>query len=74
MDSKTGKFVSRNLSDMERFMQYIVKTDTCWLWKGAHDAEGYAQFSEKINGRYIRVRASRTAFRLFKGEDLHPEI
>lgn len=31
--------------DERRFWSYVVKTDTCWLWTGAKDEEGYGVFN-----------------------------
>lgn len=28
-----------------RFMSYVEKTDTCWLWKGGRNKGGYAAFN-----------------------------
>lgn len=30
----------------ERFWSYVDKTDTCWLWRGSKNANGYGQLSE----------------------------
>ncbi len=32
-----------------RFERYVKRTDTCWLWTGAHNNAGYGQF-------YVRAR------------------
>ena len=34
-----------------RFLSYVQKTKTCWIWKGAKDRDGYGQF-------YFRRRKS----------------
>lgn len=28
----------------ERFWSYVQKTESCWLWTGARDADGYGRF------------------------------
>jgi len=34
---------------LERFMKYVDKTDTCWLWTGArNDGYGYFAIDDKI--------------------------
>jgi len=38
----------KGLSQVERFWAQVVKTDTCWLWSGATDSDGYGIFSSKL--------------------------
>lgn len=56
------------LTDEDRFMQYVEKTDTCWKWTGAirsHSKRGgYGTFTMK-DKQWISSRASYT---LFKGQ------
>jgi len=33
--------------DWERFMSYVLKTDTCWVWLGNLSHNGYGQFDVK---------------------------
>lgn len=41
----------------------------CWLWTGDYTSfHGYGLVSRKVDGRRVREAASRTAWRLFKGE------
>lgn len=35
----------------ERFWSKVEKTDGCWLWRAAHNSEGYGRF--KLNGQLI---------------------
>lgn len=48
---------------IERFMSYVIKTETCWLWSGSKNATGYGSFS--MGGK--STRAHRTSHSLFKG-------
>jgi len=43
-----------------RFWSYVIKTDSCWEWRGATDPQGYGYFGAG-NRRY---RAHRLAFEL----------
>ena len=35
---------------IDRFLNRVEKTDTCWLWKGGKYSNGYGQLLEKIWG------------------------
>jgi glycyl-tRNA synthetase alpha subunit len=48
----------------DRFLQYINKTDGCWLWTGYTMKAGYGQFSIKN----VMKRAHRVAYALWVGE------
>jgi hypothetical protein len=56
------------LTDQQRFMLHVEKTETCWNWTGAlrghHKKGGYGTFSLD-NKQWISSRASYT---LFKGK------
>jgi len=47
-----------------RFLNYIKKTDNCWLWKGTKLNNGYGAISFKSKFQL----AHRIAYRIFKGE------
>ena len=47
----TGRFLA--VPAAERVWALVVKTDGCWLWRGRHDKDGYAQFS--VDGRTVRT-------------------
>lgn len=51
-------------SDMCRFMAYVEKTDSCWMWKGAINRGGYGKLCFRENNTAI---ASRVSYELFKG-------
>jgi hypothetical protein len=44
----------------ERFFAKVEKTDTCWLWTGAKNQDGYGRF--RLDGR--KVQAHRFAYEL----------
>jgi len=48
---------------LERFSDSVQRTDSCWLWTGSCDKDGYGRF--KINSRY--VRAGRFAYQMAHG-------
>ena len=36
---------------MQRFLEHVNKTDTCWLWTGYCNKKGYGQF--RIDGKVV---------------------
>jgi hypothetical protein len=53
------------LTDTERFLSYVNKTDTCWLWTRSINIQtGYGQFSHHSR----LVSAHRYSYELVKGE------
>lgn len=48
---------------LARFWKYVNKTDTCWLWTGHLDREGYGKF----RGASERVRAHKFAYESLVG-------
>lgn len=51
-------------SDRCRFMAYVEKTNSCWIWNGTRNRRGYGKLSFKDNRSAI---ASRVSYELFKG-------
>lgn len=47
----------------QRFFKYVEKTDSCWIWKGCLDKQGYGSF----NHRTRMLKAHRYSFGRFKG-------
>lgn len=47
----------------ERIWEYVQKTDTCWLWTGAVDKDGYGQTSD----RGKPLKAHRAMYELLVG-------
>ena len=57
----------------ERFLRWVEKTDTCWLWKGHCDHKGYGRFQL---AKHRSDRSHRVAYRLYvgpipEGHELH---
>ena len=50
-------------TDLQRFMSYVNKTDTCWLWTGTKVATGYGVFQHKDK----LVKAHRMSFNIYIG-------
>lgn len=48
----------------ERFMEYVTKTDTCWLWTGYKGNYGYGKVTNEIGKQ---VRAHRYMYEKHKG-------
>lgn len=57
------KYALAFCSHICRFMHYVQKTDTCWLWQGSQDDKGYG----KTNIDSKIMAAHRAAYTLFKG-------
>ena len=55
---------SRVIPLADRFWKFVQKTDSCWLWTGAHDADGYGKI--EFNGKPIK--ATHVAWFLETGE------
>jgi len=51
------------LSVRERFLKYVKKTDTCWLWIGSKDKNGYG----RLNIKDSPTLAHRLSWLLFSG-------
>lgn len=48
----------------ERFLKYVEKTESCWIWTGYFGTTGYGQFSVRNRCR----KAHRVSYELFKGK------
>jgi hypothetical protein len=44
----------KGLPQTERFWAQVEKTDTCWLWSGATDRDGYGVFSANLYEKNIK--------------------
>ena len=51
-------------STIDKFLKKVLKTETCWIWKGALNNHGYGQFS--IN--YKNITSHRASWIFHKGE------
>jgi len=58
------KYARAFCSDECRFMAYVDKKETCWLWTGTTNIKGYGKVCFKNNKTAI---ASRVSYELFKG-------
>lgn len=71
----SGKYCRRACSNeglstplADRFWRHVEKGDACWLWNGAHDAQGYGRFayvSQRPNR--VLVTAHRAAWMITNG-------
>jgi HNH endonuclease/Sigma-70, region 4 len=59
------KYAHAFCSDQCRFMYYVEKTDTCWLWTGAKNRQGYGKVCYQGN---TTTPAHRASYMIFKGE------
>ena len=50
------------MSDMDRFMRHVQKTDYCWLWTASRNDQGYGYFHLGTEGL-----AHRASWMLFHG-------
>jgi hypothetical protein len=55
--------------DEARFWQYVQKTETCWLWTGSTDANGYGRFTAVyLDGRRRSSTSHRYSYELHYGK------
>jgi len=52
--------------DVQRFIEKIDKTDTCWNWKGKDNGAGYGEFHFKG----VSKRAHRVSYEYFTGKNI----
>lgn len=64
--SKMMSWLWRRLSYDERFASKINKTDSCWLWKGGKDKDGYGMFNGRVDG-VLQARAHRYSYARYRG-------
>jgi len=58
------KYIRAFCSDKCRFMAYVEKMDSCWMWKGSVNRRGYGKLCFRENNSAI---ASRVSYELFNG-------
>ncbi len=61
----TVTLTHRGLQPTERFWVYVNKTDTCWLWTGTINTNGYGQLYRGLDETH--VYAHRFAYELLVG-------
>lgn len=52
----------------DRINNYFVKTDTCWLWNGTIDKDGYGKIYSRVDGVFKNHSAHRVMYELTKGQ------
>ena len=52
------------LSSIDRFYRHVIKTNTCWIWKGSLSHNGYPQFRFDS---HKQGRATRFIYEYYKG-------
>lgn len=52
----------------ERFWSFVNKTDGCWIWTGAKDADGYGHFTIRRQRKCEQFRSHRMSWILTFGE------
>ena len=60
-DTARGRFV-KTRSTIERFFEKVDKTDSCWVWTGTKNPQGYGQFQT-----HTTVRAHRYIYETIRG-------
>jgi hypothetical protein len=53
------------MTDLERFLSHVCKTDSCWIWTGAVGNNGYGGFGFRGS---MNARSHRVSWILFRGE------
>ena len=66
--SHSGLF--RGMPSEQRFWKQVKKTDSCWLWAGSLDRDGYGVFRGTIAGVTF-TKAHRFSYALHSGDLLH---
>lgn len=51
---------------LERFLDKVRKTDTCWIWEASTDSKGYGQMRLTVDGIDRLHQAHRISYELFK--------
>ena len=70
---RTGRKIDAPINirgnDKERFMFFVNKTDTCWLWNGTQRGKGYGRYTlwDKNTQKQTGVSAHRYSYQLYKG-------
>ena len=57
----------------DRFWEKVTKTDTCWLWNGAMQPNGYGQFGAQVIGMSSSALAHRVSYYL-ANSSLPPDL
>ncbi len=70
---RTGEIAivqKKGLPDLERFWQYVSKTESCWNWLGSLASAGYGVFAtgKRSNNTFKQIGAHVFAYTLAKGE------
>jgi hypothetical protein len=52
---------------VQRFLERVRKTETCWIWMGGKSGDGYGYIYDGGKGSGRHLRAHRVAFELFVG-------
>lgn len=53
---------------VERFWAFVNKTDTCWLWTGETNSQGYGRFAVQTVPKRVREFAHRFSYQLAHGD------
>ncbi len=56
------------LSLEDRFWMHVIKTESCWIWTGNRDKDGYGNIGNGPRDSYKLIRAHRLSYALHKGE------
>lgn len=51
-----------------RFLSFVIKTDTCWIWKGTKVRGGYGQIGRGVSGFPRMILAHRASWVLYRGQ------
>ena len=63
---ESGRFVATD--EAARFWSLVDRQDSCWLWTGHRNRDGYGQFKVTVQpGTYRTVRAHRWAWQAANG-------
>lgn len=56
------------MTEKERFLKHVRKTDGCWLWFGSVSNSGYGKTTVRRDGKLKHVGAHRAAWLIYNGD------
>lgn len=62
------------ISEIQRFWTKVDRSQSCWLWTGELNNQGYGRFNLWVEDGRERVLAHRLAYMLLTGEDIDGRV
>lgn len=64
----TTDFKKARANQNRRFWQQVNKTDSCWLWTGSKNSDGYGVLTRTIGAERFAFKAHRLSYEMHKGD------